>query len=533
MTTILELLKQERKREIWTKFCGYLDLSIDEFMKIQERLLIEQMNLLHKSPIGKKLLGKEPPSSVEEFRLRIPLTTYEDYVEELKDQKTDNLPKGSYSWAHTSGRSGEFTHKWVPYTKRMYDRLGEVAVGAMLLASCSKKGDVKIEPGDIVLLATAPPPYVSGLLSHSTEEQAAFRFVPSLDVGEKMQFADRINEGFSLAMGTGLDYFYGLASVLAKIGERFEQGSGKIELSLRLFKPSTLIRLIKGMIVSKINQRRMLPKDIWNLKGIMTGGTDTVIYRDKIHHYWGKKPLEGYACTEGGTMAMQCWNYQGMTFFPDNDFLEFIPFDEHNKNRENSQYQPKTKLLNELKPGIYELVFTNLLGGVFTRYRVGDLFEVISLRDDELNIDLPQVRFYSRSNDLIDLGGFTRLNERSIWQSIEASGVAYEDWIARKEKDDGELLLHLYIEFKQSDNHTTDEVKNSVHESLKQIVPEYADMEKMFGGINLRVTKLSPGTWARYMEEQQKAGADLAHTKPAHIQPSDSDVGRLLKISQG
>ncbi len=88
-------------------------------------------------------------------------------------------------------------------------------------------------------------------------------------------------------------------------------------------------------------------------------------------------------------MAMQSWNCKGMTFFPDNDFLEFIPLDEHFKSNQNPDYQPKTLLYSELQPGIYELVFTNLLGGVFTRYRVGDLFEVISLRDEELNIDLP------------------------------------------------------------------------------------------------------------------------------------------------
>lgn len=533
MATTLELLRQGRKKEVWTKLCGYLDLSLAEFMEIQERLLMEQIQLLHNSPIGKKLLGERLPTSVDEFRQTVPLTKYENYVEFLEEQREDYLPKaGPYLWAHTSGRSGEFNYKWAPYSRRMYERLGEVAVGAMILASCTRKGEVNVEAGDVVLLATAPPPYVSGLLSHSTEEQGAFRFVPSLEVGEKMQFGERIAEGFSLAMETGLDYFYGLASVLAKIGERFEKGSGSSKPSLQMLRPRVLSRLIRGMFIATLNKRNMLPKDIWNLKGIMTGGTDTDIYRNRIEYYWGKKPLEGYACTEGGTMAMQSWNCKGMTFFPDNDFLEFIPLDEHFKSSHNPGYQPKTLLYSELQPGIYELVFTNLLGGVFTRYRVGDLFEIISLRDEELNIDLPQVRFYSRINDLIDLGGFARLNEKSIWQAIELAGVSYEDWMVRKEEENGELVLHLYIELKNPNGYSPEELKNRVHKGLKQVVAEFADLENMLGANPLKVTALPAGTWARYIEEQQRAGADLAHTKPPHMQPSDIVVQRLLKVSK-
>ncbi|NIR92355.1 MAG: GH3 auxin-responsive promoter family protein, partial [Gammaproteobacteria bacterium] len=90
-----------------------------------------------------------------------------------------------------------------------------------------------------------------------------------------------------------------------------------------------LFRLIKALIVSKMNNREILPRDIWKLKGIMTGGTDTNIYRHKIEEYWGLKPLEGYSSTESGNMAMQAWNFKGMIFFPDSAFLEFIKFEDH------------------------------------------------------------------------------------------------------------------------------------------------------------------------------------------------------------
>lgn len=533
MATTIDLLRQGRNDEIWTKHCGYLDLKLDEFMKIQERLLLEQIGFLSGSEIGRKLIGEKPPASVAEFRRMVPLTTYRDYEPYLKEMKSDSLPVEPYVWARTTGRSGEYSAKWVPYSKRMYDSLGEVAIGAMILASCTRKGEVSLYPGNVLLLGTAPPPYVSGHLTHSVADQLEAIFVPSLEAGEKMPFGERIAEGFNLAMGTGLDFFYGLSSILAKTGERFESGSGTIKLSPTMLRPNVMFRLLRGFLKAKINKRNVLPKDIWKLKGIMSGGTDTDIYRERIKYYWGKEPLEGYACTEGGTMAMQSWNFKGMTFFPDGDFLEFIPYEDHIKNKQDPGYQPQTVLPNELQPGIYELVFTNLLGGVFTRYRVGDLFEVISLRDEELNIDLPQMRFYSRADDIINLGGFAILTERSIWQVIEASKINYVDWTARKELVGGNPILHLYIELGESDGASSEQLKPLIRASLRQVESDFTDLEYMLESDHLQVTRLPNNSFMRYMEDRQRAGSDLGHVKPPHMQPSDEMMERLLQAGQG
>jgi hypothetical protein len=49
MTTTIELLRQGRNEGIWKKHCGFLDLKLDEYMKIQERLLLEQIDFLSRS----------------------------------------------------------------------------------------------------------------------------------------------------------------------------------------------------------------------------------------------------------------------------------------------------------------------------------------------------------------------------------------------------------------------------------------------------------------------------------------------------
>jgi hypothetical protein len=529
MTTATTLIKQGRNEEIWTKYCGFIDLNIDEFMEIQERLLLEQIGLLGKSMMGRLLMGDVTPTTVNEFREVVPLTTYQDYRDYLEEKREDVLPREAYMWSHTSGRSDDYKFKWVPYTKKMYERLGEMVVGSMILATCSKRGEINIEPSCKMLLATAPPPYMSGLVSLSTQDQIDVEFFPSLEDGEKMDFGERISTGFKMAMKRGLDYFYGIPLVLVKIGEILEKGGSGSSFTPDMLNPMLLFRMAKGVIRAKINKRGLLPRDVWKPKGIMSGGTDASIYKDAVERYWGIQPLEGFGCTEGGIMALQAWNYQGMTLSPDGNFYEFIPYEEHLKNKENPDYHPKTLLYSDLKPGIYELVFTNFHGGVFTRYRVGDLFEVVSLKDEECDINLPQLRFYSRAGDVINLGGFAFLTENIIWQAIDKTGIDYNEWVARKELVETNAYLNLFIELKAAGSVDIDALEEKIHKNLKELNSDYANLEDMLGYKALKLSLLNIGSFASYLDYQQSQGADLAHTKPPHMQPSKDQLNILLK----
>jgi len=77
-----------------------------------------------------------------------------------------------------------------------------------------------------------------------------------------------------------------------------------------------------------------------------------------------------------------------------------------------------------------------------------------------------------------------------------------------------------------------DTIQKKVHEALKGLNSFYADYERMIEKRALEVTLLSPGTFQTYMKEMQKAGADLAHLKPPHMNPSDATIHQLLKIDQ-
>jgi hypothetical protein len=293
-----------------------------------------------------------------------------------------------------------------------------------------------------------------------------------------------------------------------------------------------LWRLLRALIVTKIQKRNLLPKDIWRLKGIMSGGTDTNIYRDKIEYYWGFKPLEGYAVTEFGNLAMQSWNFQGMTFFPDAAFFEFIPIEEHDKHNANPNYIPKTVLYTELEPGIYEIVLTSFHGGVFLRYRIGDFFEVDAIGDKEINSHLPQLSFYSRVTDIIDIGNIARFTERDIWKSLENAELPYSDWIVRKELLNSHPQLHIYIEPKADITIDSKLAKQKIDSHLCELVTEYNDLKTMFNYDPLLVSLLPEGAFMSYMNAQVEAGADLAHIKPPHMQPSDQIMMRLQDIKE-
>jgi hypothetical protein len=530
MSTAIDLAKQGRRNEIWTKYCGFLDLGLHEFMEIQERLLMEQIALIGSSEIGKKIMGEKAPTSLEEFRAKVPITTYEDYAPYLEEKREEVLPQEPYLWAHTSGRSGSL--KWVPYTRQAYVRLGERVLAGVILAAARWKGDVRLDENDVLVYNTPPRPYISGVTLRALAEQFSFQFVPSLEETEEMTFQERIDRGFQTALITGIDILGSLSVVLVKMGERFAEGARTTQLSAQMLHPKASARLLRGLIRSKIEGRSMLPKDLWKLKALPSGGMDTSIYKDKITYYWGTAPYEQYGSTEEGAIATQAWNKKAMTFFPDGAFLEFVPEDEWNKWRRDLAYQPHSVLLNEVEPNKrYEVVLTNFYGKPLLRYRMHDVIEFTSLQDQETGIKLPQMVFVGRTSDLIDLAGFTGLiDEKTVWQAIVNSEIRYEEWAMRKEHVDSRAILHLYIEPKESVDKET--VRTQVHESLKGLNPFYADYESLIDAQPLEVTILRTGSFQAYMKEKQAAGADLAHLKPPHMNASDADIRLLLQLGK-
>jgi hypothetical protein len=534
METLLEMYRRRDMKGIWKRYCGFLDLTTEEFQAAQDRLLVEQFTAWQNSRLVKRIFGGTIPTSLQEFRDRAPLTTYEDYADVLLARKEEDLAEPTYEWIHTSGRSGQYEHKWIPVTRRMYADISDASLGIFIHGTCTRRGEIRIRERDRMIFALAPLPFISGLAMRAIHEQFNFRIWPPYEQAITMDYFPRIKEAIRLSYIEGLDYFWGITSLAIAISEQFENAgkSGRNEEMRALLRnPKVLLRLAKGFVKAKLRGAPLRPRDIWNVKGVLVGGMDTSIFRERIRTLWGEYPREGYGCTEFGYIAHTHFAGVGMVMRETSSYYEFLDLEDYLRWKENRSFRPRLRLLCEVEAGKeYALVGTNFNGGVLVRYVLGDSVTFLSRSDESVGLHVPQFVVTSRIDDVIDIASFTRLTERMVWAAVEQSGVPYVDWIVTKESAGEKPVLHLYLEPRGGVPEAV-LVQSLIHEKLKQADEGYRNLEEMAGIKPLVVTLLSPGTFARYLQERQAAGFDLAHSKPVHMNPKGDVVSRLRSMS--
>jgi hypothetical protein len=538
MTAPLDLLRAGRKEELWQMCCGFIYLSLEQFMDIQKKLLLEQIEVLKNCELGRRVMRGAMPETVEEFREQVPFTTYSDYLPELVKKREEGLPAKPVVWVHTVGRIGEYNFKWVPFSDRFLYEFERVAGGVGLLACCNPRGDLSVREHMKALPTASSREYGSGIVAYLMQQALGCDLLPSN--AEELSFSGKMAAGFKEALSQGLDALGGLPSILAYVGEMLRQGAVDIDTRFLLSHPEASARLLKGLIKSKLARRSMLPKDLWSLKAIIGGGTDSTIFRERVEELWGRKPLEIYGGTEGGIYATQTWDYEGMTFIPNLNFFEFIPEREWFKWQLDHSYQPETILLDEVEAGEkYEIVITNFHGGIITRYRIGDIIKMTSLRNERLNIAIPQMVFHSRADDFIDIAGLGQLTERLIRQAMENTGIPYVDWVARKEIIDNKPVLHIYLELGDSYIASEKSLATAIREQFKKLERKHrcnfytivGDMETVLDLKTVKVTLLPQGAFLSYVSQRQAEDAPPGYLEPPHVNPSD-EVLSLLKVPQ-
>ena len=527
MPEALQLLREGRTKELWQRCCGFIDLSIDEVMAIQRRLLLEQIELLKRCEHGRKVMGGAIPRTVDEFRELVPITTYEDYVPFLPERREDVLPEKPLLWQHTAGvrcYSGEYQFKWVPVTEKTYRELGDTCLAMLLFASCRERGDVVLEEHNKFLYGLAPPPYASGSWGRRAAEEGIFDFLPPIEEAERMNFEERIQRAFEIGLSENIDYIMAMSSVLVAVGERFSRMVSLPTARHMLMRRRLPWRVLKAIAKSRLAGRPVLPKDLWSLKAVASTGTDATVYRERIKRMWGRYPLSIYGSTEAMIIATQLWDYDAMTFVPHTNFLEFVPEAQCRRWLAEPTYRPDVLTLDQVKAGEnYGILVTNFYGGAFVRYFLGDVITISSLRNEKLDVDIPQMVVHSRIDGVIDLVGMTRITEKTIWQAIENSGLPYKDWTVRKQLGENSSL-RVYVELKTGSNMSSSQAALAIHEELRKLDNFYGAQAELSDGLPLEVTLLPSGAFKAYMLKQRAAGADLAHLKPPHINPTDRDI---------
>jgi hypothetical protein len=523
-----EKLQNKQYGQIWEQYCGFIDLSMSQYMDIQNRLMLEQIALYADCELGRRIMKGKKPTSVSEFRAIVPLTRYEDYADLLLSKVESALPAKPLLWIETTWEGAKNPIKVAPYTEGMVRNYSNSILAIIILATSSARGQFSLRGGENFLYGMAPLPYLTGLIPHLVSEQFPVNFMPPIEDAEKLGFRERSKLGFNMGIQKGVDLFFGLSSIVAKMGETFASGNSSAGFNLIKNTPTMNKRLIKAWINSKQDGTPIRPKDIWTLKGLACTGTDTPGLKKKIEEYWGVRPLELFGGTESGCIATETWNKDGLVFYPDVDFYEFIPKTEIDKNMENPSYIPNTYLLNELLPdNEYELVISNFKGGAFMRYRTGDMFRCISLVNEVDGITLPQFTYMDRYPTIIDIAGFTRIIEDTINEAINISKLDIEQWFAVKDMDNlRRSYVHLYVEIGQNGMRsglTQDIIKEHLSIYFRHIDSDFKDLKALLGIDPLKITILPRGTTNKFLDT---FGRNIRKMNPSHY-----DVIEILKIA--
>jgi len=517
-----EKLRRSGKEDLWQEYCGFLDMTLDEYMFTQKRLMEEQIRLWSSCPLGKKILNGKSALTVEEFIKKIPFTTYEDYADTLLAKKESALPAKPAIWIQTTWEGGLRPIKTAPYSRAMLDVYRHNLISTAIMVSAKKKGEVNVQASDRILYGGAPLPYATGLMPSLFDEDIHFEWLPDSNTNSDLSFSQRIKKGFSMAFNGGVDFFFGLGSVSNYITENFSascSGSGGGHHNIT---PAAALRFAKGKYRAKQEGRPMLPKDVFKLKAFCYAGTDAACYRKRLSDAWGIVPVELAAGTESTCVGSETWEHNGMVFFPNSNFYEFIPVEEMNRNMEDKNYVPRTCLMDEVHTGgIYELVISVLNGGSFMRYRIGDLYRCVSSGNNVV----PRFTFVDRVPDIIDIAGFTRITESSVKEVIRLSGIRLGNWLLKKEYDNGEIpYLHMYAEIDpeaQINSVTTISViTDCLSVYFKYFDSDYSDLKKLLNIEPLQVTILKYGTIEKYENRIGK--------KIRRINPGQLDIAGIL-----
>ena len=511
-------MKKIGHEQLWQEYCGFVDMSLAEYMYTQRRLMEEQLSMWCSSGLGRQMLRGAQPRSIEELRTMLPLTSYADYADVLLPKRTEMLCDEPSVWIQTTWEGGLRPIKLAPYTRSMLDTYRHNLMATMMMATAKRRGEFTFKGNERILYGGAPLPYMTGLIPSLFDEDVKCTWLPDSNAHSDLSFSQRIKKGFAMALSGGVDVFFGIGSVAHYITENFSKSSsgGSGGGHSGGVSPGNALRYVRAKYISRRDGRPIVPGDIFTLKAFFYAGTDAKCYKDRLSAAWGVTPVELASGTESTYIGAETWEHNGMIFFPDACFYEFIPEAEMRRSMEDPSYQPRTCLMDEIQSGeTYELVLSVLHGGAFMRYRIGDMYHCISSGGNRI----PRLTFVDRTPDVIDIAGFTRITASSMQEVIRLSRLELGDWILKKEfNQDGDPFLHMYLEIPPEAQASEVTVRTVLTEHLslyfKHFDSDYGDLKKLLNMEPLEITILRYGTIADY---EARIGGHVSRINPGML----------------
>jgi len=239
------------------------------------------------------------------------------------------------------------------------------------------------------------------------------------------------------------------------------------------------------------------------LKGFITQDVSAGPMKEEIKKVSGNYPKTLYASTEAmlaGIPSLQhpgCYFMDWRVIYP-----EFIP-EKNSVDSEISRLEeyPEVVPMMDVQAGKrYQLIATPIFNDL-TRYVMQDVFECVSLGDDILQTDLPMFKYYTRSDKLMVLNNFTRINEEEMIMVMKNAGLPIVDFTARKELEGAKEYMHVYLEL--TSNMPDEEVYKRVNDVLLEFDKDWRDLSDFMKYTPLKVTQLPKGTFKRFLDNKE------------------------------
>jgi hypothetical protein len=523
-----------------------IDVNSKDAVSISKQLLLRLLDENKNTEYGKKY-GFAGIHSIEEYRAKVPLSTYDDYEPYIRrmvendehDLITVYEPK---HYAVSSGSIGVPKH--IPVSEaelEKYSKYGTSMFFGVLDEYYRNTTGRSVKPGfgvncvELRFQETkhgVPQGAISGNIMKQIKDITKYFMEPPWDVinpkanmdlkylRARYALARRditfIDGAFMTALVDLIDYIRTNWEMLVqdiRDGIINEEVDIPLEIRQKLaagIRPDPK-RADELETEFKKGVDRIIPRiwpDIQGVGSIGTGGFFT--YSKKMRRYTGRNvPFDNlsYAASEGLFATARHMGDTSYVLIPEGGFYEFIPA--------KAEDDSVILTMDELEEGEdYEIIITNLSG--FYRYRIKDVIRVTGFYNEA-----PLVQFVYRKSQLLSIAG-EKTNEEAVRWSIEEfmkdTGLKINDYSVYADTDTEPGHYTFYMEpDRPVDKEDIPRYRDAIEKRMMQANPSYGD--------KIRTNVLSPTellfvqqeTYQLYRDMMIMKGTSSNQLKPVRV----------------
>ena len=525
-------------------------------MKAQEKLLNKIIRKNKNCELGKKF-GFADIHSMEEFRAKVPLTTYDDYdplVDRMIHNKEKNLMYSGRNYRYCSSSGSVGKPKTLP--KSAFDLWNMQCIGFSCTVSTAahylknvmgKKLPPQMGPLVIVLTGhkleddkmcngagQVPLTYLKPITRFFCTSPTSLLYPEQEDKLDtaylQLRFAlenEKVSYIGSIVITLVTTMFDYLEENWQLLCDDIEKGiigeNVKITPELRkeyekMFKPNPKRAAALRKEFEKGFDTPIAPR-IWPRLTWAYGmiGSNLKVYVEKLRRFIGDDvPIHnmGYAAAEGFFAMPTELNVHDSVLIPYGIFFEFIPVNEDAEDEEETA-NPKTLLLNELEVGKrYEMVVTNSSG--LYRYRMEDIVEVTRMHNNT-----PVIEFLYRKNLSMNVANektTTQMVDFSAKKTFERAGREFVGYSFYPDFSTNPPRYCMLTEIKGDiSEEKRQEMIDILDEELKDVNEKYYKYRR-WGMLNRpEILILNPNTYLDYKEMLRSQGVVLNQIKPVTV----------------